>query len=96
MANGYYEPVEHPADGVTYRRVPDNGSSNLAQISRRTIANNHPTSEYKYMKSKTSTSASGRAVEVHDHFKARIVDEPRASNATSEDYKQTQQRKSRK
>jgi len=76
MANGYYEPIEHPADGVKYRRVPDN--------------------EFKYIKSKTTTSASGRTVEVHDHFKARLVEEPRASNATSEDYKQTQQRKNRK
>jgi len=75
MANGYYEPVEHPVDGVKYRRVPDN--------------------EYKFIKSTTTTttSVSGRAVEVHDHFKARIVDEPRASSATSQDYKRTQQRK---
>jgi len=74
MANGYYEQLEHPADGVTYRRVPD--------------------SEFKFIKSTTHTSSTcGRAVEVHDHFKARIVDEPRASQATSEDYKRTQQRK---
>jgi len=76
MANGYYEAVEHPADGVKYHRVPNN--------------------EFKYIKSTTHTSASGRVVEVHDQLQARVVDEPRASNATYEDYKRTQQRKSRK
>jgi len=55
-----------------------------------------PDNEDKYMTSKT-TSASGRIVEVHDHRKARyIVDEPRASKATYEDYKLTQERKPRK
>jgi hypothetical protein len=94
MANGYYEQLEHPADGVTYRRVPDSGLFNLTQTSRCTTTNNHPTSEFKFIKSTTHTSSTcGRAVEVHDHFKARIVDEPRASQATSEDYKRTQQRK---
>jgi len=71
MANGF-----NPADGLQYRRVPDN--------------------EDKYITSKTSTTSRG-TIEVHNHRKARHTnDEPRASNATYEDYKETQRKQQRK
>ncbi len=97
MANGYYDVQGDPVDErVRYRRVPDNGLCNLTQSSHRTT-NNHPTSDSKYMTSRTSFSSSGRTVEVHDHKKARIDDdEPRASKATYEDYKRSQERKDRR
>ncbi len=48
------------------------------------------------MESRTNSDSSGRTVEVHDHRKARYIDdEPRASNATYEDYKRSQARKDR-
>jgi hypothetical protein len=56
-----------------------------------------PDSDSKYMESRTRSNSSGRTVEVHDHRKARHSDEePRASNATSEDYKHSQARKDRR
>ncbi len=40
---------------------------------------------------------SRRTLELHDHQKARCIeDEPRASKATYEDYRKTQERKSRR
>lgn len=90
MTNGYDR-----AEGFQYRRVPDNGMSTPTQI-HRTMSNYHPTSEDKIITSKT-TYTTERTIEVHDHRKARYInDEPRASHATYEDYKQTQRRKSRK
>jgi hypothetical protein len=90
MTNGYDR-----AEGFQYRRVPDNGMSTPTQI-HRTMSNYHPTSEDKIITSKTTYTAE-RTIEVHDHRKARYInDEPRASHATYEDFKQTQRRKSRK
>lgn len=67
------------------------------QTSHHTTTDNHSTSDSKYMESRTCFNSSGRTVEVHDHRKARLIDdEPRASNATSEDYKHSQARKDRR
>ncbi|PMD51461.1 uncharacterized protein K444DRAFT_232879 [Hyaloscypha bicolor E] len=89
MANGF-----NPADGLQYRRVPDNGLCTLTQT--RLTKAKYSTSEDKYITSKTSTTSRG-TIEVHNHRKARHTsDEPRASNATYEDYKETQRKQQRK
>jgi hypothetical protein len=80
-------------DGVEYRRVPDNGLLPLTHThTRHTTTDYHLTAEDGYMITKTR-----RRVEVHDHQKARYIeDEPRSSNATYEEYRKTQERKPRK
>ena len=81
-----------PADGVQFRRVPDNGLFPLTQTPR-TTTDRYPTSEDKYMISKTTSTPRG-TIEVHNHRKARhIAVEPRASEATYEDYKRTQEKR---
>ncbi|KAN0092186.1 hypothetical protein V8E51_018033 [Hyaloscypha variabilis] len=68
MTNGF-----DPAEGLQYRRVPDN--------------------EDKYIISKTTSTSRGGTIEIHNHLKARhVAAEPRASEATYEDYKRTQEK----
>jgi len=87
MTNGF-----DPTDGLQYRRVPDNGLYPLTQTAR-TTTDHHPTSEDKFMISKINPTSRG-TIEIHNHRKARhVVAEPRASDATSEDYKRTQEKR---
>jgi len=87
-----------PAEGFQYRRVPDSGLYPLTQTVR-TPTDRRLASEDKYMISKTTSTSRGGTIEVHNHRKARhIAAEPRASEATYEDYERTQrtQEKERK
>jgi hypothetical protein len=68
-----------------------------SQTAHHTTTNSHPTSESKFIESRTTFNSTGRLVQVHDHRKARhSADEPRASNATYEDYKRSQEGKDRR
>jgi hypothetical protein len=59
----------------------------------RTTTNRRSTSEDKYIISKTTSTSRGGMIEIHNHLKARhIAAEPRASEATYEEYKRTQEK----
>ena len=82
------------SNGLQYPRVPDNGLLILTHT-RRTITDYQITAESGYMTTKTIPT-SRRILELHDHQKGRYIeDEPRSSTATYEEYRKTQERKSR-
>jgi hypothetical protein len=85
------------SDGFQYRRVPDNGLLILTHT-RSTITDYQLTAESGSMTTKIiNLPTSRRIVELHDHQKGRYIeDEPQSSKATYEEYRKTQERKSRR
>jgi hypothetical protein len=87
MTNGF-----DPAEGLQYRRVPDNGlfpPSHRLLVQQLTVV--------LLQKINTSSprppTSRGGTIEIHNHLKARhVAAEPRASEATYEDYKRTQEK----
>jgi hypothetical protein len=94
MANGYYGGSHSKVveDRTTKHRVPDNGLYTHTE-SLCCPSPNSDAADGHYVTSKTSHDDK---IVVHDHRSGRTIDEePRASEARYEDYKDTQKRSSK-